>query len=77
MNKFNVFFNYMKTKTIETIKNMLTLQFYVLKIRHLKMMFIFIYGDFLGLKLCQGGHRGRDRTIVGYIITNAISAYHH
>jgi hypothetical protein len=59
MNKFNVFFNYMKTKTIETIKNMLTLQFYVLKIRHflwhLKMMFIFIYGDFLGLKLCQGG----------------------
>jgi hypothetical protein len=25
MNKFNVFFNYIKTKTIETIKNMLTL----------------------------------------------------
>jgi hypothetical protein len=24
-----------------------------------------------------GGHRGRDRMIVGYIITNAISAYHH
>ena len=24
-----------------------------------------------------GGHRGRDRMVVGYTTTSAISAYHH
>ena len=27
--------------------------------------------------LCNWGHHGRDRTVVGFITTYAISAYHH
>jgi hypothetical protein len=43
--------------------------------------FFFFYIDavyiVMNVKLSMGGHCGHDRIVVGFIVTYAISAYHH
>jgi len=46
---------------------------------HLDQWFMRYYCDFLSkeAQFVWGGHRGRDRMVVGFTTTCAISAYHH
>jgi len=40
----------------------------IIEIRYLLYLIFFV---------CLGGHHGRDHMVVGFITTNASSAYHH
>ena len=45
-----------------------------LKLHRIKVFFLVIYYI---ITLFYGGRRGRDRMVVGFTTTYAISAYHH
>ena len=44
-----------------------------------KLFFFYIDAVYIvmNVKLSMGGHCGHDRMVVGFIVTYAISAYHH
>ena len=55
------------------------LTYRVLYVYYFQINFFLESTDILLLQIVYdcGGHRGRDRLVIGFTTTNAISAYHH